>query len=169
MAILSNHYESAFAGYLCGRGIPHVLVDESRRVVVRQASLKSMDFIVRPQRGAQFLIDVKGRRFPSGGKSCGQLWENWVTEDDVDSLLEWEEIFGDGSRALFLFCYELRQPRYEQEHARVFEHLGLKYAFYGVSVGEYQAVMRPRSAKWNTTSTPQAAFERLRMPIEEFL
>ncbi|QDT64219.1 HYExAFE family protein [Calycomorphotria hydatis] len=68
MAILSNHYEAAFDGFLRGNGVPFVPVDESRRLILKQASLKSLDFIVRSPDHGQLLIDVKGRQFPTGSR-----------------------------------------------------------------------------------------------------
>src|SRR5690606_24323063 len=105
MAIRSNHYDAAFEEYLLQRRIPYVAVDESRRSLLEQASLKSMDFIVHSSTGENLLVDVKGRRYPTAGN--GGRWENWVTADDVESLLRWEEVFGAAYRALFVFAYDV--------------------------------------------------------------
>ena len=62
----SNHYEAAFRAYLHDRGIAYVAVDETRRAQLGYESVKSLDFIVHGEDGAKLLVDVKGRRFPSG-------------------------------------------------------------------------------------------------------
>src|SRR5215467_2915717 len=73
MAKRSNHYEAAFEEFLRRRQIPYVAVDEKKRALLGDASLKSLDFIVSPALGGSWLIDVKGRRFPAGGQK--QYWK----------------------------------------------------------------------------------------------
>jgi hypothetical protein len=91
MAKRTNHYDVAFEEYLRNLRTPYVAVDETRRALLSQASLKSMDFIVYSVRQRNLLVDVKGRRFPSGGESQNHQWENWATGDDLDSLLQWHK------------------------------------------------------------------------------
>lgn len=167
MAQRSNHYDAAFEELLRQRRIPYVAVDERRRALLAEASLKSMDFIVYADGGANLLIDVKGRRFPSG--TSGHRWENWATHEDVGCLLQWERVFGDGFRSLLVFAYDIVSPRHLGEHATCFEFRGRTYAFYGVPVDGYGEMMRTRSASWETVSLPAADFRRLRRPIDEFL
>ena len=77
MADRDNHYELAFEQYLRSRGIPYVAVDEAKRsVMANGASIKSLDFIVSVPDGTAWLVDVKGRRFPSGDETR-QYWKNW--------------------------------------------------------------------------------------------
>ncbi len=67
MANRDNHYEAAFEEYLRNRGVPYVAVDESKRSLLGNgASIKSLDFIVSAPGETTWLVDVKGRRFPSG-------------------------------------------------------------------------------------------------------
>lgn len=67
MARRENHYEAAFEAYLRAQRLPYVAVDETRRALLGDGSLKSLDFIVSPAgAGDGWLIDVKGRQFPSG-------------------------------------------------------------------------------------------------------
>ena len=74
--------------------------DESAaRSLLQEASLKSMDFIVYSSQAQNLLVDVKGRRFPSGAGSNRHEWENWATRDDIHSLLRWQSVFGAGFRA----------------------------------------------------------------------
>ncbi|MBW3542707.1 MAG: HYExAFE family protein [Planctomycetes bacterium] len=168
MAKRSNHYDAAFEGFLRGTRTPHVVVDETRRALLRDASLKSMDFIVYSKAGRNLLVDVKGRRFPTGGPG-GHKWENWATEDDLDSLLQWERVFGGDFRAMLVFAYHVVDPRCLGEFPRAFRFRDQLYAFYGVWADEFRGAMRGRSASWETVSLPAGAFHRLRTPIEEFL
>ena len=55
MALRHNHYDAAFEGYLRARRIPYVSVDETRRSLLEQVSLKSMDFIVHSLAGENLL------------------------------------------------------------------------------------------------------------------
>jgi len=95
-----NHYEAAFEEYLRSRGIPYVAVDEARRSLMADgASIKSLDFIVSGPGGTAWLVDVKGRRFPSG-EEHKHYWKNWSTRDDLASLAQWERLFGENFRGL---------------------------------------------------------------------
>ncbi len=164
-----NHYDQAFAAYLRHHRRPCVAVDESRRALAASASLKSPDFVVSAGPGDQWLIDVKGRKFPTGGTPGGHLWENWVTRDDIESLLSWETAFGGQFRGLLVFAYELLTDGMAELHDDVWNHRGKKYAFYSVAARDYAGVMRPRSASWETVSLPAAQFRRLRVPLGRML
>jgi hypothetical protein len=167
----TNHYDVAFEEYLRGTCTPYVAVDEQRRARLVDASLKSMDFIVTSRRFQNLLVDVKGRRFPSGGDGpgAGHKWENWATEDDIDSLLRWQQVFGDGFRSMLLFAYEIVDPRCAQELGRPFVHQGRLYSFFGVWADQYHLAMHPRSASWETVSLPSRNYRDLRIPISELL
>jgi hypothetical protein len=70
-----NHYEAAFEEYLRARGVPYVAVDEARRSLLSSGdSIKSLDFIVSAPGQVAWLVDVKGRRFPSGDGNK-QYWK----------------------------------------------------------------------------------------------
>jgi hypothetical protein len=168
MARRSNHYDAAFERFLRQSRTPYVAVDETRRALLEEASLKSLDFIVYSPRGRNLLVDVKGRQFPSGG---GATWENWATEDDVSSMLRWQEVFGDGFRALLVFAYHVLEPRFLTtfDAASVVEHRDGTYAFYGVWVEDFEARMRTRSPRWGTVNLPRPSFRQLRAPLAEVL
>ena len=149
-------------------------MDEQRRALLCDASLKSMDFIVYAPDRVNLLVDVKGRRFPSGGEGggspgSGHKWENWATQDDLDSLTQWERVFGPGFRAALVFAYHVLDPRWLGELEEPFRYRNRVYAFYGVWADEYATVMRTRSPSWETVSLPLREYERLRRPIEELL
>lgn len=169
MALRHNHYDAAFEAYLRQERTPHVVVDESRRALLQNVSLKSMDFIVTSRRGKNLLVDVKGRRFPSGGERGTHTWENWATEDDLSSLARWQGVFGDGFRSVLVFAYDIVEPRFLPRFHDRFEFRDRQYAFFGVWVDEYQTAMRTRSASWSTVTLPGAEFRRLRQPIAAFL
>lgn len=181
MAKRTNHYDAAFEEYLRGTCTPYVVVDEQRRALLLDASLKSMDFIVTSRRSENLLVDVKGRRFPTGGadgkggcldgktRGAGHKWENWATEDDITSLLRWQDVFGGGFRSLLVFAYQIVDARFISELGRPFAHRGRLYSFFGVWADEYRTAMRARSSSWETVSLPSRSFRDLRIPVAELL
>lgn len=169
MALRHNHYDAAFEAWLRARRVPHVVVDEARRALLQSASLKSMDFIVTSRAGKNLLVDVKGRKFPSGGDGGSHTWENWATDDDLTSLVRWQSAFGDAFRATLVFAYDLVAPRHAARFPERFAFRGREYAFYGVGVDDYVGAMRARSPKWGTFTLPTADFRRLRRPVSELI
>ena len=109
MAKRENHYEAAFEQFLRARQIAYVAVDEAKRSLVADSSVKSLDFIVSAGTETGWLVDVKGRRFPSGRQR--QYWKNWTTRDDLVSLARWEKLFGDRFQGLFVFAYNILGSR----------------------------------------------------------
>jgi len=169
MAIRSNHYDVAMEAYLRTLRTPYVAVDESRRALLADASLKSFDFIVYSEAGDNLLIDVKGRRFPTTSTSGRHYWENWATRDDLISLLQWEQVFGGGFRSMLVFAYDVVDERYWGVHPQRFEFRGRNYAFYAVAADDYAAAMVGRSPVWETVTLPASEFRRLRRPLDDCL
>ena len=169
MANRDNHYEAAFEAYLRGRGVPYVAVDEAKRSLLSDgASIKSLDFIVSSPGKTTWLVDVKGRRFPSGDETT-QYWKNWSTCDDLQSLARWEGLFGQGFCGLFVFAYDVLGDRAPLPEAQLFEHRGSLYGFVGVRLSDYAAYARRISPSWDTVAMPTAEFRRLARPLEELL
>lgn len=167
MAIRANHYEAAFEEYLRQRRIPYVAVDEQRRTLLEEASLKSMDFIVYSRNPVNLLVDIKGRRFPT--VAGGRKWESWTAAEDVPALQRWQEVFGTGFRGLVVFAYDLLEERHHADFPERFEFRGRTYVFYGVWADDYQAVLQTRSASWQTVFVPGEAFQKIRFPMQSVL
>jgi hypothetical protein len=168
MAKRDNHYEAAFEAYLRMRRVAYVAVDEQRRSRIAGGSLKNVDFLVSPADGATLLVDVKGRRFPSGNRSK-QYWRNWTTWDDLRSLARWQEQLGDRSLALFGFVFHVVGDRSPVAAEQLFEHRGRLYAMLAVRVADYVRFSKPLSAKWQTVSMPTALFREAAIPFDELL
>ena len=169
MALRGNHYDAAFEAFLRTRRTPYVAVDEQRRALLEQQSLKSMDFIVYSPRTANLLVDVKGRRFPSGDPDSGHKWENWATAEDLPALLKWQEVFGDDFRAILVFAYHVVSDAARGNFQDLFAFRDKEYAFYGVWADQYRQAMHTRSESWQTVSVPSGVFRDLRVPIGDFL
>jgi hypothetical protein len=172
------HYEGAFGQYLRDQRVPYVAVDEARKALLpgsgagRRASLKSFDFVLYGQ-GANLLVDVKGRRLGRPSRTASgwrrSRLECWATQDDVDSLLEWERLFGEGFLGAFVFLYWCEEQPQMPLFEELFEHQGRWYAARAVLARQYAAAMKPRSPRWRTVDMPAAAFERASLPLRQAL
>lgn len=179
MANRDNHYEAAFEGWLRAHQVPYVAVDEAKRAVLGGGTLKSLDFIVSPAlaeeasttvggellpRRTSWLVDVKGRKFPSGDQQA-QYWKNWSTQDDLWSLGRWEQLFGEGFQALFVFAYLVTAERSPLPSELMYEHGGMWYGFVGVTLRDYARWARPISPAWHTVAMPTGPFRQLARPM----
>lgn len=166
MAQRRFHYDAAFEHYLRAKSIPYVAVDEARKALRGQVKLKNFDFVVYGERGENLLVDVKGRKHT--GRSRKQL-DNWVTVDDVDHLVQWEEVFGAGFAAAFVFLYWCEAQPPDALFHEVFAYRDRWYAVLATPVVEYRRQMVERSAKWQTVHVPAEAFGRISRPLMELL
>ena len=171
------HYEGAFEDYLRRRGLPYVAVDESRQALFAGAKLKSFDFVVYRPEGRNLLVDVKGRicRPPRPGRSTSATGprqpalQNWATRKDIDDLRQWEEIFGGGFQAVFVFAYFWTEEPETAPFGDLFSFQNRWYAMLTISISAYREHMRARSEAWGTVHLPTADFRRLAKPFEEWL
>ena len=165
----SVHYEAAFEDYLRTHGVPYVSVDEAKKALFAHSTLKSFDFVVYSKTGPNLLVDVKGRQLRNRGGAGGtrRSFETWATEQDVVDLMQWEQVFGDGYKAVLTFIYWIDPPLAAEPG--MFLHKGRWYQMMGVDLGEYRNHMRRRSAKWETVALPAEDFRSLARPIESWL
>jgi hypothetical protein len=165
-----NHYEAAFEAYLRWHRLCYVAVDETRRAMLGDERVKNLDFIVYGEREARLLVDVKGRRFPSGTpERPRRVWECWSTEDDVEGLQRWTRLFGPGYLGLLVFTYHLG-PEFElpDDTLDLWTFRGRRYLFRAIEISAYQQHMRVRSPKWKTVCLPNAVFRELVRPLDDF-
>ncbi len=163
----SNPYEAAFEAYLKEQGLCHVAVDESRRSHLGDIPIKNLDFIVLGQTGAKLLVDVKGRQFPGGSADKPRyVWESWSTQEDIDGLTRWTDLFGPGYLALFVFLYRI-QPTVTLDAGTVdlWRFRDELYLLRAVPLDEYRQHMRVRSPKWGTVGLPTEAYQKLARPF----
>ncbi len=174
MANRRFHYDRAFEHYLRANGVAYVAVDEAKRALHAQTGqpaeatlkLKSFDFVVYSQAGANLLVDVKGRKHAG---TTGKQLQNWVTRDDVKSLQRWAELFGAGFEPAFCFLFWCDTQPPDALFLETFEYDGRWYAQLAIKLGDYVEHQRDRSAKWDTVSIPAEAFHRFSVPIGEML
>lgn len=167
-----HHYERAFEEFLRVHRIPYVAVDEARKALLPCSAsqvgsgpaLKSFDFVVYGQSG-NLLIDIKGRQAGVGRSGGLGRLESWVTEDDVACLRQWEQLFGAGFEAVFIFVYWCAAQPPDALFQEVFEHGGQWYALRSVGLDEYVRAMKPRSPRWRTVDVPTRVFEQISQPF----
>jgi hypothetical protein len=163
----ANHYETAFEAYLQAQRLCYIAVDESRRTLLQEGPVKSIDFIVHGPWGARLLIDVKGKRFPGGTtEKPRHVWESWSLREDISGLECWAEHFGPEYQGALVFAYALGSDVWVPEDSDdLWTHGGRRYLFRAVTVADYHRHMRVRSPRWNTVYLPRAIFRRLVRPL----
>ena len=170
MAKRENHYEAAFEAWLRQLEVPYVAVDESHRALLPGRTLKSLDFIVSPaaaEGGAeQWLVDVKGRQFPTAGR---QFWRNWSTRDELQSLAAWEALLGRQAVGLLVFAYNVIGEHAPLPAEELFVHRQQLYAFVGVRLDHYLSFAKPLSQRWDTVTVPTREFRAIARPVRQFL
>jgi hypothetical protein len=166
-----NHYEAAFEAYLRARRVAYVAVDEARRSCHGAESLKNLDFIVSPRspqpQQTRWLVDVKGRHFPSGRSR--QYWRNWTTADELRSLGRWESLLGEQFSATLVFAYLIRGDLAPLPAAQLFSFRGHWYGFLAVKLEHYLSNAKQISPKWDTWSIPPTQFRALAVPMDHLL
>jgi hypothetical protein len=166
----SNHYEAAFEAYMQWQRLCYVAVDESRRSMMGEEKVKSLDFIVYGPEGARLLIDVKGRRFPTGKpEKPRRVWECWSTRDDIEGLERWTSMFGPTYQGVLVFAYHLlAEVSVPDDTEDLFTWRGRRYLFRAIATADYREHMRTRSPRWGTVTLPREVFRQLVRPLRQF-
>jgi hypothetical protein len=166
-----NHYEAAFEAYLQWHRLCYVAVDETRRAFLGETRVKSLDFIVCGDSGARLLVDVKGRRFPTGAPGRQRrVWECWSTAEDLLGLGRWSELFGPDYRAVLVFAYQvLPEVTLPEDTEDLWTWHGRRYLLRAIDADDYRRHMRVRSPRWGTVTLPRPVFRELVRPFHQFI
>lgn len=170
MMVRRSHYEMAFEAYLNRRGVAYVAVEDVRHFVKGGLGCKAFDYIVYPTGGPACLVDVKGRKSTTAAAGeCRQ--KTWVTRADVNGLLAWENLFGQGFVGAFVFAYWLAggEPTKDGGEGTVrrpnFVFAGRRYSFWLVPVAEYATHQKRLSKSWDTVAVPREVFRTITRPL----
>jgi hypothetical protein len=172
-----NHYELAFENWLIDNHIQYIAVDEQKRAAFGRCKIKSFDFLLYPPNrrkaspsGKQTIIaEVKGRAFK--GTTFAKLtgFECWVTAEDIDGLTKWQEVFGQGHTAVFIFAYKIENIDVDFDGRDVYDFDAGRYVFFSVKLDDYRRFMKRRSPKWQTVTLPANKFRQCAVQIQNFL
>ncbi|MCA9302571.1 MAG: HYExAFE family protein [Phycisphaerales bacterium] len=181
MAQRRHHYERAFEEYLRTTRIPYVAVNEARKALLPERaalrttragedpeSLKNFDFVIYGDT-PNLLVEIKGRKLPplrlKDGTPGKARLESWVTMDDIESLMRWQELFGSGYEAAFVFIYWCADTPPDGLFGELIEHQGRWYTLRAITLGDYISAMKVRSPRWRTLHLSTADFDRLAAPF----
>ena len=168
MANRDNHYEAAFEGYIRSIRVPCVAIDEAKRALVGEDGVKSPDFLLYPRGAANLVVEVKGKKAKDGRGR--RPWENWVTTDDLDGLVRWQEMFGPGFRSVLAFAYAEQPPQFALPPGDgSYAFRGRLYRFWAVALDDYLANLRSRGPAWKAVAMARKEFRRRVRPLLEWL
>ena len=149
----------------------YVAVDETRRALLEDVPVKSLDFLVFGRDSTRLVIDVKGRRFPAGPPQRPRpVWECWSVREDIDGLDRWAALAGADYRGLLVFAY-LLHPTVNLPATTPDLHVyrGKRYLFRAVDIGEYRDHMRVRSPRWDTVCLTKDDYRAIVRPFRDFV
>ena len=163
-----NHYERAFENWLVDHRIDYVAEYQHERASFGRVDIKSYDFLLYPC-SRPIIVEVKGRKFK--GTSLAKLtgFECWVTAEDVDGLLTWQQVLGEGHQVIFVFAYKMENVDVDCNGRDVFDFDANSYLFLCVRLEDYRKYMKRRSPKWRTVTLPADKFRQCAMQLSEFL
>lgn len=164
-----NHYEKAFGSWLIDNHVHYIAVDEAKRAAMGAGSIKSFDFLIYPPGQKIVVAEVKGRKFRGATLAGLRGFECWVTTDDIDGLSKWEEVFGAGHNAVFVFAYHLAQVDVDCDGREVYEFDNRRYLFFGIRLSDYTEYMVMRSPKWRTVTLGAKDFRRRATQMNELV
>jgi len=155
-----NHYERAFENWLIDNHIRYIKVDEHKKAAFGRSKIKSFDFLLYPRNGQIIIAEVKGRGFK--GTSLAKLTglECWVTTDDIEGLLKWQEVFSSNHQAIFIFAYRIENIDVDYDGREVYNSDDERYIFLSLKVDDYCKFMKVRSPKWKTVTLPAERFRQ---------
>jgi len=164
-----NHYERAFENWLRDNHIQYIALDEHKRATFARSKIKTFDFLLYPPSGQIIITEVKGRKFK--GTSLAKLTglECWVTTEDIDGLTKWQQVFGPGHQAVFIFAYKAENIDVDFDGREVFHFSRNRYVFFCVKLADYCKFMKRRSPKWQTVTLHADKFRKCAVQMQILL
>ena len=162
-----NHYEQAFGSWLIDNHVRYIAVDEQKRSALGRSRIKNFDYLLKPPARQIIIAEVKGRKFKGASFEKLTGLECWVTTDDIDGLANWQQVFGQGHTAAFIFAYEIENIDVDFDGREVFQFDGNRYAFFAIKLNDYRKFMKIRSPRWQTVTLPADKFRQCAVQISE--
>lgn len=164
-----NYYERAFENWLIDNRIQYIAIDEHKRAAFARCKVKSFDYLVYPANGQIIIAEVKGRKFKGTSLSKLTGFECWVTAEDVNGLVKWQQVFGAAYQAVFVFVYKIENIDVDFDGRDVFDFDADKYMFFTVKLDDYRSYMKRRSPKWQTVTLPADKFRQCAVQMQNLL
>jgi hypothetical protein len=164
-----NHYEKAFESWLIDNRIKFTVIDQSKRAAFGKVKLKSFDFLLYRKDEPVIIAEVKGRMFKGTTFEKLRRFECWVLADDVEGLLQWQNVFGNGHEAYFIFAYNIENIDVDFDGRGVYESAGRRYSFAAIKLDDYRRYMKLRSPKWRTVTLGADDFRKFAISLEELI
>ena len=164
-----NHYERAFGNWLIDNRIQYIAVDEQKRAALGRSNIKSFDYLLYPPNQQIIVAEVKGRSFKGTSFASLAGFECWVTADDVNGLACWQQVFGPGHIAAFIFTYRIENIDVDFDGREVYNFDENKYTFFCVKLDDYLKFMKVRSPKWQTVTLPADKFRLCAIQMQNLL
>jgi hypothetical protein len=164
-----NHYERALENWLRDNHIQYMAADEQKRATFACSRIKTFDFLLYLSNGQIIIAEVKGRSFK--GTSLAKLTglECWVTTEDIDGLIRWQQVFGPEHQAVFVFAYKIENVDVDFDGREFYDFDGNRYLFFCVRLDDYRRFMKRRSPKWQTVTLPADKFRRCAVQLQDIL
>jgi hypothetical protein len=164
-----NHYERAFENWLIDHQIKYTSIIEHKQVAFTEGKVKSFDFLVYPLDSKIIIAEIKGRKFTGTTLEKMTGFECWVTAEDVDGLVKWQQVLGPAYQAVFIFVYLIENIDVDFNGVDVFDFNSDRYVFFTVKLDDYRSFMKLRSPKWQTVTLPAGKFRQCAAQISKFL
>ena len=105
------------------------------------------------------------------GTSFAKLtgFECWVTAEDIDGLTKWQEVFGPGHTAVFVFVYKIENIDVDFDGRDAYDFGANRYVFFAVKLDDYRKFMKRRSPKWKTVTLPADKFRQCAVQMQNLL
>ncbi len=176
-----NHYEEAIS-HLLSETVTSLNLRQRRKRLFATGYLKNFDFLVLSS-GGNFLLDVKGKTFPSGRHYILEtsLWRQELGVPDLpelESYIKWTQLFGNNFTFLISYPYWIRRgaedlKRFEQRLLRSSPEDRLEiFCFRGRLYGLLAVTLEDFLGKFNIgTRHPRlrASGEKLLQPLGHFI
>lgn len=164
-----NHYEKAFGNWLIDNQVQYVAVDEQKRAAFGGSKIKSFDYLLYPKNQNIIVAEVKGRSFKGTSFAKMSGFECWVTTEDVDGLSRWQELFGAGHTAAFVFAYNIENVDVDFDGREIYDYDRKRYIFFCIGLDDYKKFMTQRSPKWKTVTLPAEKFRQCAVQMQNLL
>ena len=164
-----NHYERAFENWLIDNRIQYIAVDAQKRAAFGLSKIKSFDFLLYPRNQQIIIAEVKGRAFKGTNLAKLTGLECWVTTEDIEGLAGWQQVFGPGHIAVFVFAYKIENIDVDFDGRDVYDFAHNRYIFFCVKLDDYSKFMKRRSPKWQTVTLPADKFRQCAVQMQKLL